>query len=113
VTALNICDSPAAKLLGMNQIPGLTQKSHYFNNQSDIASPIKVGRLRPESSKNESSSSSVSSGEKAFFTRWNADIQRLTNKRVEKDIMPTYKRLCAVLVEREEFSEVISAINDK
>jgi len=73
-----------------------------------------VGRLRPESSKYESSSShSVSSGEKLFFNRWNSDIQRLTNKRVEKDIIPTYKRLCAVLIEREEFAEVITAINEK
>lgn len=111
MTALNICDSPVAKVYGLKQISGLSQKSHYFDKQTGIASPIKVGRLRPESSKKSSDDSHSSKDvSKDFFNRWNADIQRLTNKKVEKDIMPTFKVLTEVLAEREEFSEVIASL---
>ena len=107
--ALNIFDSPAAKYLGYNQINGLAQKSHYFDKESGVASPIKVGRLRPESSK-QSSPSSDSEKEKSIFSRWNSDVQRLTNKKIDKDITVTYKTICNVLIEREEFADAIKAI---
>lgn len=74
-----------------------------------MASPVKVGRLRPESSK-QGSPSSESEKDKSIFNRWNSDIQRLTNKKVDKDITFTYKTICNVLIEREEFADAIKAI---
>ena len=88
---------------------GLNQKSHYFDKAHDYASPIKVGRLRPESSKHSTSSHS-SGGSKSPFNRWNIDIQKVSNKKIEKDLAPSYKVLLNVLNEREEYAEVIKAL---
>ena len=88
---------------------GLNQKSHYFDKAHDYASPIMVGRLRPESSKHSTSSHS-SAGSKTPFNRWNIDIQKVSNKKIEKDLAPTYKVLLNVLSERDEYAEVIKAL---
>lgn len=57
LASLNICDSHLAEEIGLKRVLGLSQKSEYHDPSLILASPLKVGRLRRESSRTKNSSS--------------------------------------------------------